>query len=223
MLSIQAGLANPNIHSIGIVGSLNHEETTPPRALKALAVFSTVLITPVLLTGCPDQIEGHASCGGNGFDITCSEWGASFIWEQNLFDAGNSGKLRSGFDVSQMSADFSQSSSDVMLTTNNGYAVVKLALSTGSVVTNAFPWVRQGDLIVAQNPSAVNNWVDSYRGDITEVEVDLGAISASGGEGANTLVGEAVSSGTAYAGIARSWYNNQKCDPSDPFGQCQID
>ncbi len=88
------------------------------------------------------------------------------------------------------------------------------------MVANAFSWVRNGDLIIAQNPSAVDSWLNPYLNDIVDVEVNLGTLSGTGAAGPNTIVAEAVYENTVLAGTSYSWYNN--CDPSDPSGQCQI-
>lgn len=141
-------------------------------------------------------------------------------FEYNLHGTVPALASKSSFDASSASIDLSQSSSTVEVTSNSGHATVKLWLSDGSMVVNAFPWVRAGDLIVAQNPSAVDGWLSQHLDEIVDAELDLGSLSGTGGSGPNTVVAEAVYGTSILAGTSHSWYN--PCNPSDPSGQCQI-
>lgn len=179
--------------------------------MKKVITFIGLAVIASVVSGCGGQFTSGLICGpvpGDRFD--CGGGG------RVTFPFKSAGTMKSAFDASLLSVDFS--SSNVSLASNSGYLTVTIDLDDGSTVANSFPWVRSGSELIASNPAAVNAWVQPYLVDAVEVDVDLdyqmNMIS-----GTNLVVAEIDYAGSTQAGSSYSYYNNN--DGGCPLGSCQ--
>lgn len=161
-----------------------------------------------------------AGCGSAGTTDVSASGGSSGISDYGVrhtrtwyFGRGAMPTPRNGGPVDAALAALDFNSSSVSITSTSGSAVVKLHLEDGTMAANAFPWVRSGQQIIFQNPSAVNTWLANYWGDAEGFTVEVQGQSTSE-PGPDLLVSEPVYASQTYGGGTASWF--LICDPGDP-------
>ena len=178
--------------------------------MKNLIGILLISLAFLVLTGCaapPERVIVEVECeieeNGECTGRVGVEWGLPKT-------GGKSSVIKSlaGFDASLAELDFSSSSSGVNITTSSGNAVIKLTTDTGQLFTSVFSWSKVGDSIIADNPFAVEAWLNNHIAQVAAIEIDYGSIQVTGAAGANTIVGEAVYGGQVQAGDAHGWYED---------------
>lgn len=169
-----------------------------------LIPLSLVFSSSLLLVACDVEFVFDPGCPNPN---VCRDRGEGRVSQQlNYF------LLNSGFNAANVSIDYSEG--NVSLTQNSGYVSLSLILDDGTVVSNAFPWTKQGQSIVFSNPSSVNSWVDPYLSQISEFNYDFNELTVESHAGVNVFVSkieyasEVLGAGTHSYYIPAGW-----CDP----------
>lgn len=179
------------------------------------------LATLPLLAACGGEIETRVHCSGGSSSSTYCDGDVTYTVA--LRPAEGVSKQAPGIygtasiNAGQLVYDLSSSTGSVM--SNSGTAIIVAELASGGSVSQSFQWVRQGQTLVAQDPSAVNAWAASLDGLATGFELSYGTFLVSNSSGSNTVTAELKYQGSVVSGDASGWYN----DPcSSPYFYCEI-
>ncbi len=174
-----------------------------------------------LLAACGGTLQTNVRCSGGSSSATYCDGDVTYTIQLRPAEGGSRQSAgisgTSSFDAGQLVYDLS--SSTVSVLSNSGTAIVVAELASGGTTSQSFQWVRQGQTLVAQDPSAVNAWAASLDGLATGFELSYGTFQVSNSTGSNTVTAELKYQGSVVSGDTSGWYN----DPcSGPHFYCEI-
>jgi len=196
--------------------------------MKIVVMSPLILAVTMGLSGCGGlqmkSAKVSASCTGKSTGTECT-MGAEAVWEKpsgggNKFMAMMANALNVGaLDAASFNVDTTGSTISYP---NSGTMVVSLTRSAdGAVVASqTFSWIKQGAILVASDPDAINNWAYASAGDADSVSYSLNKFVAGATPGVNTIAATGVYEGVQQASAVSNFIVGNGCTPGHTNQPC---